>query len=205
MVLVFIILGIIILIYLIALILILSSLKIEIKKLHISNIQNKLKVNFVLSIGIYFLDKIKLANFTIDNEKITKAVKTEKIDVTKLKYNKLENKELIKILEYSNLKIEFLKLEGYFSTFNTVLSSGIYAFINAIVPIIIARKINGKYINNLEFLNINDNKININFNCIISVKMVNIINILQYLKIKKKGGNNNGKSSNRRTYAYSNE
>ena len=52
-------------------------------------------------------------------------------------------------------------------------------------------------------LNINQNKININLNCIISVKMVNIINILHYLK--EKGGNNNGKSSNRRAYAYSNE
>lgn len=205
MILVFILLGIIILIYLIALILILSSLKIEIKRLHISNIQNKLKLNFILNVGIYFLNKVKLANFTIDNEKILKSVKSGKIDVTKLKNNKLENKEIIEILKYSEFKIEFLKLEGYFSTFNTVLSSGIYAFINAILPIIIARKTSGKYINKLQFININDNKININFNCIISVKMVNIINILQYLNIKKKGGNNNGKSSNRRSYDYSNE
>ena len=55
----------------------------------------------------------------------------------------------------------------------------------------------------IEFLNINENKININLNCIISIKMVNIINMLHYLK--KKGGKYNGKSSDRRSYAYSNE
>lgn len=203
MILAFIILGIIILIYLIGIILILSSLKIEIKKLYISNKKNKLKLNFVLSVGIYFLNKVKLANFTIDNEKIVETIKSGKIDLTKLRYNKIGNKELIEILEYSEFNIEFLKLEGYFSTFNAVLSTGIYAFINAVIPIIIARRICGNYINKIQFLNISDNKININLNCIISVKMVNIINILQYLK--RKGGKNNGKSSDRRAYAYSNE
>ena len=56
---------------------------------------------------------------------------------------------------------------------------------------------------NIEVLNTNENKININLSCIISVKMVNIINILHYLK--KKGGTNNGKSSNRKSYAHCNE
>ena len=113
------------------------------------------------------------------------------------------NKYIIKLLEFRDFTIEYLKLEGYFGTFNSVLSAFIYGIINAIIPILIAKKLEGTYINNLEFLNINENKININLNCIISIKMVNIINILHYLK--KKGGNNNGKSSYRRSYAYSNE
>ena len=203
MILVFIILGVIILISLIMFILILSSLKLEVKKLHISNTEEKVKVDFILSIGLYFLNRIRFIKFTVDNAKVSKLLKSGKIDVKDIKYNKEMNRETLEILKYSEFKIEHLRVEGYFSTFDTVLSAWIYGFINAIIPILIARRINGKYMNDLQFLNINENKINIDLNCIISVKMVNIINILHYLK--KKGGNNNGKSSDRRSYAYSNE
>ena len=203
MILVFIILGVIILISLSLFIFSLSSAKLEIKKLHISNEEEKIKVNFVLNIGIYFFNKVKLIKFTIDNYKISNLFESGKLDMKRLKENEAINIDVFKSLKYHDFKIEYFFIEGYFSTFNTVLSTSIYAFINAIIPLLIAHRLNGKYINNFEFLNINENKININLNCIISVKMVNIINILHYLK--KKGGNNNGKSSDRRAYAYSNE
>ena len=204
MVLVFIVLGIIILITLTMFIFVLSNTKLEIKKLHISNIEKKLKIDFVVNIGIYFLNKVKIINFTIDNYKASNLLKSGKIDMAKIKQNHSINKDIIKSLEFRDFTIEYLKLEGYFGLFNTVLSAFIYGIINAIIPILIAKKLEGTYINNLEFLNINENKININLNCIISIKMVNIINMLHYLK--KKGGNeNNGKSSDRRSYAYSNE
>jgi len=203
MILVFIILGIIILVSLSMLIFKLSNAKVEIKKLHISNQQENVKVDFVLNIGIYFLNKIKLIKFTIDNYKIENLLKSGKLDINKLKQNEAINIDIFKALKYHDFKIEHLKIEGYFSTFDTVLSSWIYAFINFIIPILIVSRMHGKYINEFQFLSVNQNKININLNCIISVKMVNIINILHYLK--EKGGNNNGKSSDRRSYAYSNE
>ena len=203
MILVFVILGIIILVSLSTLIFKLSSAKLEIKKLHISNEQEKVKVDFVLNLGIYFLNKIQLIKFTIDNYKISNLLRSGKIDISKLRENKAINIDVVKSLKYHDFTIEYFKIEGYFSTFDSVLSTWIYAFIQSIIPILIARRINGEYINEFKFLNINQNKININLNCIISVKMVNIINILHYLK--KKGGNDNGKSSNRRAYAYSNE
>ena len=203
MILVFIILGIIILISLSMLIFSLTNAKLEIKKLHISKAKEKLKIDFVINIGIYFLNKIKIINFTIDNYKASNLLKSGKIDIAKFKQNNSINKDIIKSLEFRDFTIEYLKLEGYFGLFNTVLSAFIYGIINAIIPILIAKKLEGTYINNIEFLSINENKININLNCIISIKMVNIINILHYLK--KKGGNNNGESSYRRSYAYSNE
>lgn len=204
MILVFIILGIIIFISLIILFLILSNIKLEVKKLHISNERKELKIDFVLNIALYFLNKLKFINITIDDEKIRDLFKKGKIDIQKLKANKEVNKEALKILKYVDFKIEYFKLEGNFATFNTVLSSSIYAFLQAVIPIIIAPKIKGQYINNVQFININQNIININLNCIISVKMVNIINVLHYLK-KKGGKDNNGKSSDRRSYAYCNE
>ena len=204
MILVFIILGIIIFISLIILILILSNIKLEIKKLHISNEKKEFKIDFVLNIALYLLNKIKFISITIDYEKIREWFKKGKINIQKLKDNKEVNKEALKILKYVDFKIEYFKLEGNFATFNTVLSSSIYAILQVIIPIIIAPRIKGKYISNLKLLNINQNIININLSCIISAKMVNIINILHYLK-KKGGKENNGKSSNRRSYAYCNE
>ena len=203
MILVFIILGIIIFITLTMLVFALSNTKLEIKKLHISNAEEKLKVEFILNIGIYFLNKVKIVKFTIDNYKASNLLKSGKLDINKFKQNNAINKDIIKGVKRDNFIIEYFKLEGYFGTFNAALSSWIYGIINAIIPILIAQKLEGNYINNIEFLNTNENKININLNCIISIKMVNIINILHYLK--KKGGKDNGKSSDRRTYAYSNE
>ena len=203
MILVFVVLGIIILISLSMLIFKLSNVKLEIKKLHILNEEENVKVDVVLNVGIYFLNKIQIIKFTIDNYKIQNLFQSGKLDVSKFKKNKVINIDIVKSLKYHDFTIEYFKIDGYFSTFDTVLSTWIYAFIQAIIPILIAKRIDGKYINEFQVLNINENKININLNCIISVKMVNIINILHFLK--EKGGNNNGKSSDRRTYAYSNE
>ena len=206
MILVFIILGIIIFIYLTMFILILSNIRLEVKKIHISNVNEKRKIElkFILNISISFLNKINLLKFTIDNIKINNLLSSGKIDLQKFKLREEINEDILKELKSSNFKIEYLELYGYFATFDTVLTSSIFAILHAIVPILISRKINGRYINNIEFLNINENVINLGLNCIISIKMVNIINILRYLT--KKGGNkNNGKSSYRRSYAYSNE
>ena len=203
MILVFVVLGVIILITFSMFIFVASNLKFEIKKLHISNEEGKVKLDFVLNIGIYIFNKIKIIRFTIDNFKISNLLKSGKIDIDKLKSNKAANKDILKALKHNEYQIEYFKIDGYFSTFDVVLSTGIYGFVQAVIPLLIARKVNGIYINELQFLNINENKININLNCIISVKMVNIINILHYLN--KKGGSKNGKSSHRRSYAYSYE
>ena len=180
MILVFIILGIIIFITLTMLVFALLSTKLEIKKLHISNVQEKLRIDFVLNIGIYFFNKVKIAKFTIDNYKISNLLKSGKLDINKFKKNNSINKDIIKSIKRDDITIEYFKIDGYFGTSEAVLSSWIYGIINAIIPILIARKLNGNYINNIEFLNTTENKININLNCIISIKMVNIINILHY-------------------------
>ena len=101
--------------------------------------------------------------------------------------------------------IETLNINENFSTFNNVLSGIIFSISNALIPILISKKLeSSRYNNNVSFLNQNQNIINISINCIISIKIVNIINTLYLLK-KKGGSDKYGKSSNRRSYAYSNE
>jgi len=206
MILVFVFLSLIIAICLIRLILMLSTIKLDVKRLHIfnTNEQKKIRLDFILDISICFLNKFKIIKFTIDNVKIDNLISSKKINIQNFKYDKKINQDIIDRLKYSDFKIEYLKLEGYFATFDTVLTSYIFSILHAIIPIIVSKKLSGKYINKIEFLNINENVINLGLNCIISIKMVNIINILHYL-IKKGGIKNNGKSSYRRSYAYSNE
>lgn len=200
MILVFFILGII---GIIILILLLSTLKFELKQLYIENKYKKLKIHIVLEVGIYIFNKFRIAKITINNKRINKMLESGKIDVRKLKIDKQTNKKLFKFIKAIGIKVSALELRGYFATFNSVLSSIIYTIINSIIPILVAPRMNKKqYINNIEFLNIEDNIININISCIINVKIVNIINKLYLLK---GGESKNGKSSNRRSYAYCNE
>lgn len=185
MILVFVILGIIIFACLIVFLFILSTLKFEIEKLHISNIEKKIKVDFILDIAVYLFNKVKLAKITIDNVKINNLITSGKLDIKKIKDNKAINKNFFRVLKNSKFKIEIFRIEGCFSTFDNVLSSSIYAIICAVIPILISKKMNGLYNNNLKFLNTNENYINVSLNCIFSVKMVNIINMLHYYYERK--------------------
>lgn len=204
MILVFVLLAVIILFSLTILILVLSNIKLEVKKFNISNLNEKLKIKFIIGLSIYVLGKIKIFEVRLDNIKFSKLLKSGKINIQKMKLNKDANKLIKKVIEHSNITFEKVELNGYFSTEIPILTSAIYAIIESVLPIIVAKKIEGRYINKIKFLNISKNVINLNANCIINAKIVNIINTLYLLK--KKGGNEkNGKSSNRKSYAYCNE
>ncbi len=201
MILVFFILLIIISICIISLILLLLNLKIKIENFKIVSDKEKIKIDFLIVFSIYFLNKINIFNIKLDKEKIK-----NKIDLKKVSKNGKENINILKKIKKLNYKIEYLKIEGQFGTFNLGLSNNIFIIIQSIIPIIISRKLDGKYINNLKILNNNENTINVIIDCIISTKFVNIINILHLNSKAKKGGiEKNGRTSNRRINAYSNE
>lgn len=204
MILVFIFLVMLILISFAMLLLALSNIQIELKQLHISNNKGKLKFKVILNLSIILFNRLKIIKLSIDNKKIIKILKSGKINFTNVNISK-ESKKIIKnFLRSDAVIIGNLNISGYFSTFNNVLSGIIFSISNALIPILISKKINGKYNNDVSFLNQNQNIINISINCIISIKTVNIINTLYLLK-KKGGSDKYGKSSDRRSYAYSNE
>ncbi len=205
MILVFIFLTILILASLTMLLLALSNIQIELKQLHISNIKGKLKLKVILNLSILLFNRVKILKITIDNKKIIKILKSGKVNFSNVNISKESKKIIKKFLKSDAVMIETLNINGYFSTFNNVLSGIIFSISNALIPILISKKLeSSRYNNNVSFLNQNQNIINISINCIISIKIVNIINTLYLLK-KKGGSDKYGKSSNRRSYAYSNE
>lgn len=205
MILVFIFLTILILASLTMLLLALSNIQIELKQLHISNIKGKLKLKVILNLSILLFNKVKILKISIDNKKIIKILKSGKVNFSNVNISKESKKIIKKFLKSDAVMIETLNINGYFSTFNNVLSGIIFSISNALIPILISKKLeSSRYNNNVSFLNQNQNIINISINCIISIKIVNIINTLYLLK-KKGGSDKYGKSSNRRSYAYSNE
>ena len=205
MILVFIFLTILILASLTMLLLALSNIQIELKQLHISNIKGKLKLKVILNLSILLFNRVKILKISIDNKKIIKILKSGKVNFSNVNISKESKKIIKKFLKSDAVMIETLNINGYFSTFNNVLSGIIFSISNALIPILISKKLeSSRYNNNVSFLNQNQNIINISINCIISIKIVNIINTLYLLK-KKGGSDKYGKSSNRRSYAYSNE
>ena len=204
MILVFIFLAILILTSFAMLLLALSNIQIELKQLHISNNKGKLKLKVILNLSILLFNRIKILKISIDNKKIIKILKSGKVNFSNVNISKESKKIIKKFLKSDAVIIETLSIDGYFSTFNNVLSGIIFSISNALIPILISKKLEGRYNNNISFLNQNQNIINISINCIISIKIVNIINTLYLLK-KKGGSDKYGKSSNRRSYAYSNE
>jgi hypothetical protein len=166
----------------------LSNIKIEVTKLHISYNSEKLDIDFVNKLGLYLFNKIKLLNITIDDDKIKDLYKSGKIDINKLKDNKKVNKEMLKVLRKIKFTIEKFKLNGYIGTENAATTALINGIINATVPIIISNKINKykkeNYNYKINTVYINQNIVNLEFNCIISIKIVHIINVI-YILLKK--------------------
>lgn len=209
MVLVFLLLGFLILINSIVLLILLSNIKLEVTKLHISNNETeKINILFKSKIRLYLFGKIPIFKITIDNNKIRNLYKSGKIDINKLKGNKQLNKEALKLLKNMKIRIEKFKLKGYIGTENAAFTAFLVTFLNIIISIIINQKINQykkeKYKYAVDSVYINQNIVNLEINCIISVKMVHIINVI-YILFKKGRVNKNERTSNRRSYAYSNE
>ena len=109
MILVFLLFSLIIILLLLTFIFLISSVKIEISKLHISNLSNTLQISFFSKIGIYLFNKIKLIEIKIDDNKIKKLYKSGKISFRDIKNNKQINLENLKLIK---INVERLKLIG---------------------------------------------------------------------------------------------
>lgn len=190
MVLVFILLGIFIILLTFILLILLSTIHIEIKDLELTNIKENKNLGYGVILSLYLGKHFKWISIYLNDEKIKKAytkMQLEKIDFKKIEQDfKWEDLKAIKKIQP---KISYLNLNVILGTKSAVTT----AFINSAICIIISlllphiaidlRKENYKYY--IEPIYINQNLYKIQFNCIIQVKIVHIINVILYINSKK--------------------
>lgn len=212
MILVLFLFGLIILIGITAILIIASTLHIQIKNLSISNMQTKNNTKYAIIFSIYFANKIKYIWFNLNSKrakKIYSKVQLEKIDLKKFKkvFKLSDLKELTKL----HLKISDLNLEMNIGTKSPLVTSFLVVTISNAISLLLPHLVNNlkdnRYFYNIKPLYYNKELYKINLDCIIEIKMVHIINVIYYIFLKK-GRRKNERStttSNRESYAYSHE
>lgn len=188
------------------------KIKIEFKDLKFSS-QNKehLNKNYKIEIVIYTFNFIPILKFKITNKKIKDALNNEKIKkmINNQKTNIIENRKDIDvkaIKKIKNIKIEIdtIDLNISLGTEDAAMTAFIIPVISTFIALFLSHRIK-KYNDKQGFLikpiYINQNLINIEFSGIFKIKMIHIINTICILS-KKKKGDKNERTSNRRSYDY---
>lgn len=211
MILVLFLFGLIILIGITAILIIASTLHIQIKNLSISNMQTKNNTKYAIIFSIYFANKIKYIWFNLNSKrakKIYSKVQLEKIDLKKFKkvFKLSDLKELTKL----HLKISDLNLDMNIGTKSHLVTSFLVVTISNAISLLLPHLVNNlkdnRYFYNIKPLYYNKELYKINLDCIIEIKMVHIINVIYYIFLKKgRRKNERSTTSNRKSYAYSHE
>ncbi|MBR1803086.1 MAG: DUF2953 domain-containing protein [Clostridia bacterium] len=209
MVLVFILLGIVILLTLLTILLISSTINIKVKNMASSNIKRIDNQSMKIIISLKAFDKITWFFISFNQEKLSKMqqkMKGRKIDINKLqeKFHWSDLKELKKL----QVKIAKLNLLLKLGTENAVITAYVIGTLASIISILlphmsVSRKQKDYYYQLIPLYE-NQNVYEIQFDCIIQVKMVHIINtIYSFVKKKKRRSDLNERTSNRGAYDYS--
>ena len=196
----------------IVLLLIHSTLKVEITNLKFNSILNK-KINedYILVFTICILNKIPILKKKVTKQKSFKIKVKEKIEIETLHVfmRSIEiNKELLDIIKKIKMKVEKIDFKLELGTQDSASTSFLVAVISGVVGNIFGIKL--KKTKNKHFIinpiYINQNLINIEFSGIFKFKLYHIINTIYLLKKKeKKGVEKYERTSNRRSYGYSYE
>lgn len=198
------------------LIVLLSTIRIEVDKVKLKIFEEQLKkskiiFDYELYIGLYFLGKIKIVKIKINKQILNKINIKEKIsteNIKKIKAEAKKNKELKKVIKKLNVEISKLDLKLELDTPNVLITTGLVTTISIIVSIIFSKLIKVRKFNEYKYKIIplynNKNMLNLEINCIINIKIVHIIFIL-YILMKKRRDDKNERASNRRSYDYSYE
>ena len=182
------------------------NIKLEIENLKISFPKTQKKLtndDSKISFKVYILKKIKIVEINLKkidlkNEKMKNRLRTQFKGV---KFN-LDTIVFLKKVNYIVEKLDLKCNIGFEDAATTAVTVGI---IYMIISIFLRDRIQN--IENIEYevkpIYHNRNILNLKLDSIISIKMKNIIDIITFMK--KGRVNENGRSSNRRSYAYSNE
>ncbi len=210
-----------------------SSIRISIINLEIDTDNKDIISDYQVEVDIYFLKKIRIMKFTVNEKKVKKLQNSKFIKrisninfgrVTKRLEKRLQDKVM---LDYKNFNIlNFVKvlskeIKPEILKFKLNLKIGVedimvttYAIpiISTLISFILRLTVKDVDLKNKRkdyYYKIepiyNKNIINLRLNCIINVKIVHIINIIYIFLIKKRRSDKYERASYRRSYGYSHE
>ena len=141
-------------------------------------------------------------NKILKNQKVKEKIKEEQTKIIENKAN--IDKELITSLKNIRTEIKEINLKISIGTENASLTAFVIPVISTFIAIFFSKQIN-KYNNKQSFLvtpvYIDQNLINIEGSGIFEIKMIHIINTICIVN-KKRKGDKNERTSNRRSYDY---
>ena len=188
------------------------KIKIEIQNIKfLTNEKPHLNRKYEIKIKIYTFGIIPIFNIKLNNRKIQKIMKNQKIKEkikqkeTKIIENKANiDKELITSLKNIQTEIEEINLKILIGTENASLTAFTIPVISTVIAMFLnkqIRKYNDKQVFLVAPVYIDKNLINVEFSGIFQIKMIHIINTICIINKKRKGGKNE-RTSNRRPYDY---
>lgn len=211
------ILSLLFIIVLIFTMLILSTIKLEIKDFIYDSTRPKSKKisQYKIIIRLKLFNKLTWLKIKITKEQIAKAINNKLVKkimlkrMEKFKENKNIEVKKLKVLKKLNINTDKLKLYIKLDTPNIATTTTLTTIIATFISIILARTASTNNMNNYRYkiqpTFYMQNFLKICIDCIVSLKMVHIINIIYILKKKRSVNKYDKRTSNRRAYAYSNE
>lgn len=155
------------------------------------------------ALGIVPVFKIDLTKMKLEKMKVKEKIK--KIDFTIFEKNISLDKEILQMVKKLNILIKKINLHIDIGTENASFTSIIVPAISTIIAIILRKKVK-KFENQIFMINPiyqNQNLVNLSVSGIFEVKISHIINIIYILN--RKGVKEYERTSNRRPYDYSYE
>ena len=188
------------------------KIKFEIQNLKIStNEKTHLNKKYQIKIVIYTLGFIPILKIKLNNKKIKKIIKNQKIrekikqQETKIIENKANiDKELITSLKNIKTEIKEINLKIRIGTENASLTAFTIPVISTFIAMFLSKQIkkyNDKQVFLVEPVYLDKNLLNIEISSIFQIKMIHIINTICIVN-KKRKGDKNERTSNRRSYDY---
>lgn len=185
------------------------KIKFQIQNLKIStNEKPHLNKEYQIKMVVYTLGfipilKIKLnSNKIINNQKLQEKIKQQKTKIIENKAN--VDKELIKSLKNIKTEIKEINLKISIGTENAALTAFTIPVISTFIAIFLSKQIkkyNDKQVFLVEPIYLDKNLLNIEISSIFQIKMIHIINTICIVN-KKRKGDKNERTSNRRPYDY---
>ncbi len=188
------------------------KIKFEIQNLKIStNEKPHLNKKYQIKIVIYTLGFIPILKINLNSQKIKKIINNQKIkekikqQETKIIENKANiDKELITSLKNIKTEVKEINLKIRIGTENASLTAFTIPVISTFIAIFLSKQIkkyNDKQVFLVEPVYLDKNLLNIEISSIFQIKMIHIINTICIVN-KKRKGDKNERTSNRRPYDY---